>query len=202
MKRTGRRKGSRTRRRAGSSLNWKRLRLRPRPRLERRELFRCELAQEKVQFRNMALLVVPIKARNSLNNRITVNISWMSDVHRRLHHRGCAYWFATMTPVNISKRRKQSMHIHNPCDFCIKGSKLRHLYCFHVASSCIFSCYDYYCLLNCNAVLFGEFPTFRRNVYLPSSWSKRKTRNKPAEAGGMHFVTFFWRLAYLIPMNQ
>jgi hypothetical protein len=48
-----------------------------------------------------------------------------------------------------------------------------------------------YSLVGCDAVYFGENPTFRRNVQTQSSGSKSKSSKKPVEAGGKLSVTYF-----------
>jgi hypothetical protein len=51
----------------------------------------------------------------------------------------------------------------------------------------------------CNAVSFGDSPTFRRNISLPSSWSMSKPGKKETKAYGEMLVTCLY---YSSPLKR
>jgi hypothetical protein len=56
--------------------------------------------------------------------------------------------------------------------------------------------YEEHGLLGCNAVKFGENPTFRRNILPPTSGSKNDPSNKPTVAGDLSSLSLLFDPEY------
>jgi hypothetical protein len=78
--------------------------------------------------------------------------------------------------------RYQATYVSS-CDSCINPT-----ICLYNESATVTNLYkiEWYGLVDCNAMQFGERQAFRRNISPPSSGSKSNSRKKPAEVGGKH----------------
>jgi hypothetical protein len=106
-------------------------------------------------------------ATNSLSygtTRAPLLVFYSSETSLRLHH---TVWVANLTDG-------KSLSVQPDLRYKDSGSN-----CIWEVESSEKSTYR---LLGCNAMLFVENPTFRKNLSPPSSWSKNEPGRKPAAA--------------------